>query len=95
MGTIHDHTPHTPVLFDETISGLVTDKDGMYLDCTVGFGGHALGILNKLNTDGKLIGIDVDPYALEYSELRLKKVKKNNFELTAVMTSKKTAKLWL
>jgi len=63
--------PHLPVLLEETISRLCTDPDGIYLDGTVGFGGHAEALLSKLSKNGQLIGIDLDPYALEYTEKRL------------------------
>jgi 16S rRNA (cytosine1402-N4)-methyltransferase len=52
----------------ETISQLITDTDGIYLDGTVGYGGHASAILKKLTKNGKLLGIDLDPYALEYTQ---------------------------
>lgn len=63
--------PHLPVLLEETISRLYTDPDGIYLDGTVGFGGHAEALLAKLSKHGQLIGIDLDPYALEYTKKRL------------------------
>ena len=63
--------PHLPVLLEETISRLYTNPDGIYLDGTVGFGGHAEAIIKKLSKHGQLIGIDLDPYALEYTEKRL------------------------
>lgn len=72
--------PHTPVLLEETISSIVTDKSGTYLDCTVGFGGHSFEILSLINSDGMLFGIDYDPYALKYSKERLSKLQKP-FEL--------------
>jgi len=72
--------PHTPVLLEETISRIVKDKSGTYLDCTVGFGGHSFEILSLINNDGMLFGIDYDPYALKYSKERLSKLKKP-FEL--------------
>ena len=40
--------PHLPVLLEETISQLYTDPNGIYLDGTVGFGGHAEELLTKL-----------------------------------------------
>ena len=63
--------PHLPVLLEETISRLYTDPDGIYLDGTVGFGGHAEALLSKLSKHGHLIVMDLDPYALEYTEKRL------------------------
>lgn len=63
--------PHIPVLLEETISRLYTNPDGIYLDGTVGFGGHAEALLSKLSKNGQLIGIDLDPYALENTEKRL------------------------
>ena len=65
--------PHLPALLEETISRLLTNPDGIYLDGTVGFGGHAEALIKKLSKHGQLIGIDLDPYALEYTEKRLSK----------------------
>ena len=75
-----DHHPHKPVLLEETVSQLITELNGTYLDCTIGFAGHSSEILKKLDKSGKLIGIDYDPYALEYSKERLSKSNRN-FEL--------------
>ena len=69
--------PHLPVLLEETISKLLTNPDGIYLDGTVGFGGHAKFLLKKLSQHGQLIGIDLDPYALEYTEKRLSSLQKS------------------
>ena len=74
------HHPHEPVLLEETVSQLITKLNGTYVDCTVGFGGHSSEILKKIDKSGKLIGIDYDPYALEYSKKRLSDSNKN-FEL--------------
>ena len=68
-----ESAPHLPVLLEETIAQLVTDPDGIYLDCTVGYGGHAAAILEKLTKNGNLIGVDLDPYALEYTQKHLPK----------------------
>ena len=62
------NTPHIPVLPNEAISSLLTDPNGVYLDGTVGYGGHALQLLKNLLPKGKLIGMDLDPYALKYTQ---------------------------
>ena len=69
--------PHLPVLLKETIPLLFTEPDGIYLDGTVGFGGHAEALLSKLSKNGQLIGIDLDPYALEYTEKCLSATQKS------------------
>ena len=54
---------HIPVLFNETIDALNIKKDGIYVDCTFGGGGHSRGILEKLGSGGKLIAFDQDANA--------------------------------
>ncbi len=51
---------HVPVLYNEVIDALNIKPDGIYVDCTFGGGGHAKGILEKLNADGRLIAFDQD-----------------------------------
>jgi 16S rRNA (cytosine1402-N4)-methyltransferase len=51
---------HVPVLYKEVIQALNIQPNGVYIDCTFGGGGHAKGILEKLNTDGRLIAFDQD-----------------------------------
>mgnify|MGYP001166441101 FL=1 len=68
---------HIPILCDEIIEKLIDKPKGIYMDCTVGFGGHAEQILNNIDKDGFLIGLDIDPYALNESEKKLKKCFKN------------------
>ena len=58
--------PHTPVLLDECLEGLNIKPDGVYVDGSVGYGGHSAGIANKLTT-GRLIAIDRDAGALRYA----------------------------
>jgi 16S rRNA (cytosine1402-N4)-methyltransferase len=77
---------HIPVLYNEVIDNFITDKDGIYLDCTLGGGGHSEGILKSISEKGKLISIDQDENAINFSKKRLEKyaskwsVFKNNFE---------------
>lgn len=56
---------HTPVLFDESLTGLVTNASGIYADATFGGGGHTAGILSRLHEDGHVIAFDRDGDALE------------------------------
>src|SRR4051812_8611187 len=51
---------HIPVLYKEVIDALNIHPGGVYVDCTFGGGGHAKGILEKLNADGRLIAFDQD-----------------------------------
>lgn len=55
---------HIPVLYAESLDGLVKDPNGIYVDVTFGGGGHSRGILERLSEDGKLYGFDQDPDAL-------------------------------
>ena len=64
---------------DEVIDLLDIKSKGIYMDCTIGFGGHSLNILEKLGPNGQLIGIDLDPYALKKTKEKLNK--HNNISL--------------
>lgn len=55
---------HIPVLYHEIIHALCPHDKGLYVDGTLGAGGHAKGILEASSPNGKLIGLDVDPQAL-------------------------------
>jgi 16S rRNA (cytosine1402-N4)-methyltransferase len=65
---------HVPVLFKEAIDLLRVNPDGTYVDCTVGLGGHAEGIVRRLGPGGRLIGFDRDPEALALAKARLDRV---------------------
>lgn len=62
---------HETVLLDETVDGLNIQADGIYVDCTLGGGGHSLKILEKLNENGHLYAFDQDSYAIEQAKIRL------------------------
>lgn len=63
---------HRSVLLDECIENLNIKPDGVYVDGTLGGGGHAEHICQKLNSNGVLIGIDRDEDAIATAEKRLK-----------------------
>ena len=66
-----DKPKHISVLLDECIENLNIKPDGIYVDGTLGLGGHSEQILKRLTT-GRLIGIDRDETAIERTGERLK-----------------------
>ena len=62
---------HASVLLDETIRELKIKPDGIYVDGTLGGGGHAFHVLNRLSEKGRYIGIDQDEDAIRASTKRL------------------------
>jgi 16S rRNA (cytosine1402-N4)-methyltransferase len=63
--------PHDPVLYHDILLALRPHQAGQYVDCTLGAGGHAWGILQASSPDGRLLGLDVDPQALAIARERL------------------------
>ena len=61
---------HQPVLYHEIIEALEPQRGYVYIDCTLGSGGHALGILKSSSPDGRLIGFEVDPIALRVARTK-------------------------
>ena len=62
--------PHRPVLLEETLKLLAPERGGLFIDCTVGLGGHSEAML-KSSPDTRVIGIDLDSTALAYANERL------------------------
>ena len=63
---------HKSVLLNETIEGLNIKPDGIYVDGTLGGGGHAYEVCRRLGEKGSIIGIDQDEAAIEAASVRLK-----------------------
>ena len=62
---------HAPVLLAETVDGLVTDPAGLYVDGTLGGGGHSAALLDALAPEALVVGIDQDDEALAEARTRL------------------------
>ena len=62
---------HIPVLLKEAIDFLAVRRGGTYVDATLGLGGHSYEIAKLLGSEGKLIGFDKDPAALERARRKL------------------------
>lgn len=62
---------HAPVLCNAVIEGLVTDRAGLYVDATLGGGGHSAALLDALASEGHVVGVDQDAEALAVATARL------------------------
>ncbi len=62
---------HIPVLLDEAIENLVTDPSGIYVDCTLGGGGHLKKLLSKLEKNAKIIAMDKDAEIIEKTRQKI------------------------
>ncbi len=62
---------HLPVMVNEAMGGLQPQPGGRFVDCTVGLGGHAKAILERILPSGRLLGIDADPEAIRLAQVEL------------------------
>lgn len=62
---------HVTVLLNEAVENLKVKPDGIYVDCTLGGGGHTRKILSQLNENGRLFSFDRDQTAIEYNQKAL------------------------
>jgi len=72
---------HISVLLNESVDNLNIKEDGIYVDCTLGGGGHSSLILSKLSDKGHLYSFDVDDYSIMRAKEKLEKVGKNNYTI--------------
>src|SRR5574339_484251 len=78
---------HSPVLLKDSIDYLVTNKDGIYFEGTLGFGGHTEEIYNRLSKKGTVVSTDVDLNAFNYCKKKFKdkdNIKLYNFNFSFV-----------
>lgn len=66
---------HYSVMLKQSVDLLSPEKGGIYVDCTLGGGGHSLEILKRMGPDGRLIAVDRDTDAIEAASERLKEYK--------------------
>ncbi|HUU41811.1 MAG TPA: 16S rRNA (cytosine(1402)-N(4))-methyltransferase RsmH [Desulfatiglandales bacterium] len=66
---------HQPVMVDESVNYLVTIPGGIYVDCTVGTGGHSFEICKRMAYGGELICLDIDSSSIRLAEERLSSFK--------------------
>jgi 16S rRNA (cytosine1402-N4)-methyltransferase len=84
--------PHRPVLLEQALKYLAADQGGLFIDCTVGAGGHSEGILAR-SAKNRVLGIDRDQVALDYASERLEQygsrfqaIKANFQEIGEILT---------
>jgi 16S rRNA (cytosine1402-N4)-methyltransferase len=70
---------HIPVLRKEVAELLITDPGGVYIDGTLGGGGHAEYLLQKISDTGRYIGLDLDAQAIAFAQKRLQRFKNISF----------------
>src|SRR5258706_1834517 len=63
---------HRPIMVAEILDVLAPKPGDTVADCTLGYGGHAEEILNRLQPGGRLLGLDTDPIELPRTEARLR-----------------------
>ncbi len=78
-----DDFKHYTVMLNEAVDALNCENGKIYVDCTLGGGGHSELILKRIQPDGKLIAFDIDDEAIAHSKERLKNYK----NLTIVKSS--------
>jgi hypothetical protein len=69
--------PHRPVLLEETLKYLAPERGGLFVDCTVGLGGHSEAVL-KSSGETRVIGMDLDLAALAYARQTFARSRKSS-----------------
>ncbi len=85
---------HKPVMRNEAVEHLLTNKDGIYVDATLGYGGHARLILEETSKKSRLYAIDKDIDAIRYNEKELSNEKRFTLKHGCFSSLDEYAKIW-
>ena len=85
---------HIPVLKSDSIQQLITDENGIYIDATLGYGGHTREILDTTTKNAKIYGIDKDIDAIEFNQNELTTEKRFTLKHGCFSSLDKYAKSW-
>ena len=85
---------HIPVLKSDSIQQLINDENGIYIDATLGYGGHTREILDKTTNDARIYGIDKDIDAIEFNQNELTTEKRFTLKHGCFSSLDEYAKSW-
>jgi len=85
---------HIPVLKSDSIQQLITDENGIYIDATLGYGGHTREILDKTTNNARIYGIDKDIDAIEFNQNELTTEKRFTLKHGCFSSLDEYAKSW-
>ena len=85
---------HIPVLKSDSIQQLITDENGIYIDATLGYGGHTREILDKTTKNARIYGIDKDIDAIEFNQNELTNEKRFTLKHGCFSSLDEYAKSW-
>ena len=85
---------HIPVLKSDSIQQLITDENGIYIDATLGYGGHTREILDTTTKNAKIYGIDKDIDAIEFNQNELTNEKRFTLKHGCFSSLDEYAKSW-
>jgi 16S rRNA (cytosine1402-N4)-methyltransferase len=85
---------HIPVLKSDSIQQLITDENGIYIDATLGYGGHTREILDTTTKNAKIYGIDKDIDAIEFNQNELTTEKRFTLKHGCFSSLDEYAKSW-
>ena len=85
---------HIPVLKSDSIQQLITDENGIYIDATLGYGGHTREILSSTTNKARIYGIDKDIDAIEFNQNELTNEKRFTLKHGCFSSLDEYAKSW-